>query len=108
MPPDCSSAQFNYIMKELDEVINKMPVPSPEIHIMGDFNFPFLKWNTKTGVNIPTIVSGGTIDEQSQAKCLLQFAESNMLSQIISKPTRNKTYWISVLQTTQRRIMKLA
>ena len=53
---------------------------------MGDFNFPFLKWDPETGAG--KITSGHSTDEQDQAKCTLSFAEKHLLVQNIYKPTR--------------------
>ena len=89
-PPDSKSSNFNYVIDGISQALDKLQAPIPDIHVMGDFNFPFLKWKYTSGINIPTIVpgSGVTSDEQLQAKHVLQFAESHMLSQMVSQPTR--------------------
>lgn len=88
-PPDCKSNEFNYVIDRLSQALDKVSAPIPDIHVMGDFNFPFMKWKYTSNINIPTLVSGNTLDEQNQAKHVLQFAEYHMLSQMICKPTRN-------------------
>lgn len=89
-PPDCKSNNFNYVIDGISQALDKIHAPIPDIHVMGDFNFPFVKWKYTSGINIPTLVPGPgvTTDEQLQAKHVLQFAESHMLSQMVSKPTR--------------------
>jgi hypothetical protein len=87
-PPDCTSALFNPVLKKLEAAVDELSSPVPEIHLMGDFYFPFVKWKTTDGVNIGTVHSGGLTDEQMQFKSLTQFAEKYLLSQIIDEPTR--------------------
>lgn len=87
-PPDCTSSLFNPVLKKLEEVLDSLPSPVPEIHMMGDFNFPFVKWKIEEGINIGTIHSGGLTDEQIQFKNLAAFAEKYLLCQLIDEPTR--------------------
>ena len=89
-PPDCKSNFFKCVINDIDKKLCELPGKTPDIHLMGDFNFPFLKWEYHSEINIPTIKSGSTHDEQDQAKCVLSFAEKHLLSQVICKPTREK------------------
>ena len=85
-PPDCKLESYKYVLDDLEKVLKEIPGPTPDIHFMGDFNFPFLMWDQETGAG--TITSGSTLDEQAQAKCTLSFAENHLLVQNIFKPTR--------------------
>lgn len=87
-PPDCKLSEYKYILDNIDKVLTNLPDPTPDIHFLGDFNFPFLKWDPETG--IPKYVSGSTRDQQEQAKCTLRFAENHLLIQNVLKPTRLK------------------
>ena len=56
--------------------------------MLGDFNFPFLKWTSKNNddfINDETIIN----DEKLQAKKLLKFAEDFFLEQYVKRATRN-------------------
>ena len=83
---DCELESYKYVLDDLEKVLKEIPGPTPDIHFMGEFNFPFLMWNQETGAG--TITSGSTLDEQAQAKCTLSFAENHLLVQNIFKPTR--------------------
>ena len=47
-PPDTKTNQFLPLLKELKHVLNELHEPTPNILLMGDFNFRFIKWNTNT------------------------------------------------------------
>ena len=50
-PPDTKTNQFLPPLKELKNVSNELHEPTPNILLMGDFNFSFIKWNTNTEHN---------------------------------------------------------
>ncbi|KAG0702581.1 hypothetical protein GWK47_025060 [Chionoecetes opilio] len=53
----------------------------PDIILCGDFNFPCIKWPEGT-------VSGGTLEDQAQAKILLDVTDKAFLTQQLQKLTR--------------------
>ena len=57
--------------------------------LLGDFNFPFLKWKQHDDIIIPCVQSGGKLDQQHQAECLLELTNNLFLEQTIINPTRN-------------------
>ena len=88
-PPDTTSDKFYPALGEAEQYLKKLSA-SGNIILLGDFNFPFLKWKEVEGCVIHSVVSGGTRDEQNQAQALLNLADSFFLSQVITEPTRIK------------------
>ena len=86
-PPDTSSDEFQECLSEVKKYMDKIP-PRDDVVLIGDFNFPFLKWYEIENVVIHEAKSGSTRDEQKQANSLLDLAENFFMSQIISEPTR--------------------
>ena len=83
-PPSAPFDKFNECLCVIQEFIDSI-VGTPELHITGDFNLPFIDWSTrsiKTGTNI-------TSSDRSSGLALLEFMSSNFLEQIVNEPTRN-------------------
>ena len=72
------------VIQFLQEQIVSVNDDSFTICITGDFNFPRINW--KNGLITP----GGSSDESSSAKSLLQFMADNLYGQYVLCPTRKK------------------
>lgn len=86
-PPDTTSDKFHPCLSEAEQYLKQIS-STGNVMLLGDFNFPFLKWKEVEDSVIYNIVSGGTKDEQNQAQALLSLADSFFLSQVITEPTR--------------------
>lgn len=80
-PPQCTLHNFTAAMEKVAKIMEDQPAPLPEVILCGDFNFPSIHWPEGT-------VAGGTLDDQAQAKLLLDFTDKIFLTQQITKPTR--------------------
>ena len=87
-PPDCPSHKFIEMLKFLKDCIEENP--NCEINIMGDFNLPNINWTNRSISVISTDLSESTrLGELSEsARLLLDFLDSNFLSQYVDKGTR--------------------
>jgi len=81
-PPNCPKEAFQETINKCNEIIKHQALPTPDIILLGDFNFPHMKWPSGK------ILAGSTKEEQEQAKLLLNEASNNFMNQIILKPTR--------------------
>ena len=86
-PPDTTCDKFQPCLSEVEQYLKQIS-SSGNIMLLGDFNFPFLKWKEVEDSVIYSIVSGSTKDEQNQAQALLNIADYFFLSQVITEPTR--------------------
>lgn len=80
-PPSCCPRNFSNAMVALSHLLDSLPIPTPDIILTGDFNFPFLKWPEG-------ILTGSTLADKSQAELLLDRTNSAFLIQVITDPTR--------------------
>ena len=80
-PPNCSLQNFKGAMDCMVQIIEDLPQPMPDIVLCGDFNLPNIRWPEGT-------VSGGTLEEQTQARILLEITGKAFLTQQLMKPTR--------------------
>ncbi|XP_068215775.1 uncharacterized protein [Palaemon carinicauda] len=80
-PPGSCSRNFSGAMEALSRLLDSLPVPTPDVILTGDFNFPFLKWPEGTQ-------TGSTLADKSQAELLLSITNSSFLIQMVSIPTR--------------------
>ena len=89
-PPDTKTNQFLPLLKELKHVLNELHEPTPNILLMGDFNFRFIKWNTNTEhlFCVPRIPDGDR-DQYNQAHELIQLCNGLFLLQYVAEGTRN-------------------
>lgn len=88
-PPDTSSIKFNECIETINNYFKEKNLQE-NIIILGDYNFPHLKWNTYDDKIIPTIISGSSVDNQLQASKLIDFTDSLFCEQLITSPTRGK------------------
>ncbi|XP_076061613.1 uncharacterized protein LOC143037360 [Oratosquilla oratoria] len=80
-PPQCNLESFSKALEKLNEVLETTPHAMTDVIICGDFNFPFICWPDGRS-------SGGTLEDQAQAKLLLEIADKLFLNQHIMEPTR--------------------
>ena len=69
-PPDTTLAEFKDMIAALDKALSDLPAPTPNILVMGDFNFPrtVMNWNrSEDGYLIP-IVKQYRVSETNQGK----------------------------------------
>ena len=86
--PDTKTNQFLPLLKELKNVLNELHEPTPNILLMGDFNFRFIKWNTNTEhlFCVPRIPDGDR-DQYNQAHELIQLCNELFLLQYVAEGT---------------------
>ena len=87
-PPDTKSHEFNPILSEIQNVLQKLEKPEPTIILSGDLNFPFVKWKRlpdnscsweyKTHTN-------ATADEKQQFENQLEVCNNHFMLQMIEK-----------------------
>ncbi len=82
-PPNCPKQAFRDILDQIEDTIEHMGTPTPDIMLLGDLNFPHIKWPSGD------ILPGTTKDEREQAELLLKLTHTCFMSQYILKPTRN-------------------
>ena len=80
-PPQCTLQNFKAAIDSIAEIIEGLPLPMPDIILCGDYNFPGVKWPEG-------MVLGGTLEDQAQARVLLDVAEKAFLTQQLTTPTR--------------------
>jgi len=83
-PPNCPTNMFTDALTILKQHIDKFDSPAPNIIVMGDFNFPFINWETNK-------FSGGRESCHSQAKNLIDFSNYHCLNQCIQNNTRENS-----------------
>ena len=76
-----TAKEFQESLQKLTEVIGKLPSPTPDIMLAGDFNLPKTNWPEGTSK------SGASSDEQEMLKILADFTNQHFLSQNILEPT---------------------
>ena len=88
-PPDTTSEKFKECIDEAERYLKNVKM-TDNIMLIGDYNFPFLRWREVNDSVIHDVISGGTCDEQAQAQALLNIADKHFLNQVITEPTRLK------------------
>ena len=96
-PPDSSQSSFSALLDALQEKVDCFSenAVSPDIFILGDFNFPELDWKLQDDANSPSSID------------LLQFVDRNLLTQIVDKPTRRGNTLDLILTNVPRYISEL-
>ena len=90
-PPQTPSEKFQEALTTIKNTLNSEDAPAPSIVIVGDFNFPFLKYK-RIGNNTYTQTNGqGTKEDKTQVKMLLSLADEFALTQEISENTRQNS-----------------
>ena len=95
-PPDTTIAEFSGLIQCLDNTLSALPAPTPNIILMGDFNFNkhCIQWNhTEDGLHVPVVAKhreqanvGGKQD-RLQAQQLVDLADKYCLLQEVDQPT---------------------
>ena len=85
-PPKTKVNEFTECLQIIEDYFRNKTLME-KIVILGDLNFPHLKWNSYEDTVIPTI-SGGTTEDQIQAEKLLELTDSLFLEQLVVNPTR--------------------
>ena len=96
-PPDTKLSEFREILSFLEETISSLPTPTPNILLMGDFNFNqrSLLWSRdEDDYLVPrvrnyreSVTQEGKQDRQ-QAQALVSLCEKYFLFQIVDQTTR--------------------
>ena len=90
-PPQTPSEKFQEALTTIKNTLNSEDAPTPSIVIVGDFNFPFLKYK-RVGNNTYAQTNGqGTKEDKTQVKMLLSLADEFALTQEISENTRQNS-----------------
>ena len=86
-PPKCPKILFNQTLQTIKVLLENIESENStkDIFMLGDFNFPFLRWTNKTDNNSFNDDTDIRNEEKQQAKRLLEFAESFFLDQYIKK-----------------------
>ena len=103
-PPDSPADGFKNLLDKLQMKIDELSQDNrtPDMYIMGDFNFPLIDWEYGTAPSSSTNMSNTDF---------LHFIDHNFLTQIVKKPTRagnvldlvltNKPQYIAELKTSE-------
>ena len=83
-PPSAPYEKFHECLTIIQNFINSLP-GMPELYIAGDFNLPFIDWQTRS----ITAGSHATSSDRSSGLALLEFLSDNFLEQLVHEPTRN-------------------
>ena len=106
-PPGTKLHEFDIILNEIENILQKLEKPDPTIIISGDFNFPFVKW--KRMQNISCIweyktYGNATTDEKHQFEKLIDICDRSCILQIIEEPTREENT-LDLLFTNEIRLI---
>jgi len=82
-PPDCPEQSFEKVVSKVRSTYYMLESPTPDVIMLGDFNFPKISWP------LGTIGKGSTISEQNQSKLLLSLTDDLFMTQYILEPTRH-------------------
>ena len=97
-PPQCSTQNFKATVEAMGQMIGTLAQPMPDIVLCGDFNFPNIKWPAGT-------ISGGTLEDQAQAKTLLEGTGKAFLTQQLETPTRGSNILDLLFTNNQDAVM---
>ena len=86
-------AEFKDAMGKLGEVLQKLTTPTPNIIVCGDFNLPHASWP----LGSPSSQATGTDNEMLST--LMQFLNTNFMTQHITKPTHREGNTLDLVLT---------
>ena len=106
-PPGTKMHEFDIILKEIEDILQKLEKPDPTIIISGDFNFPFVNW--KRMQNNSCIweykaYGNATTDEKQQFEKFIDICDRSCILQIIEEPTREENT-LDLLFTNEIRLI---
>ena len=81
-PPRGCDKSFHKCLKKIDDFIDKHK--NADIHIMGDFNMPYLRWEDRVIDRSHRLKS-----ETACAEALLDFMNKHMMTQMVCETTRD-------------------
>ena len=88
-----TSTQFGKAIKVINDALEDLPTPTPEIVLCGDFNLPHVQWpegKCRTGVST---------DERIMLEQITELANNHFLSQYICKATHIKGNTLDLIYT---------
>ena len=86
-PPKTTSDKLNPCLTEIQSYLENIP-ESQNILLIGDLNFPFMRWLETNHTVIHHVETGAPKDEQLQAESLIELTDKFFLNQVITEPTR--------------------
>ena len=91
-PPDADRTRFVSLLSSLQQNIDLLSENSrmPDLHILGDFNFPEVDWKSPTMSPTPS------------ARDLFDFMDRNHLTQLVTEPTRGNNTLDLILTNVPR------
>ena len=97
-PPGAETPGFKALLEKLQEKIDSLSENSvpPELYITGDFNYPDVDWE-----------KGMDSEANVQGNGLLEFIETNFLTQMVTAPTRERNILDLVLTNVPRYITEV-
>ena len=95
-PPDASCSSFSKLIEMLSSALDNLTPSDHDVFITGDFNLPQINWETLQ------IQSGGTLDSNLSAQCLLNFMSTYLLNQVVTVSTRGSNTLDLVLCNNDR------
>lgn len=94
-----TAKEFNESLQKLTAVIEKLPSPTPNIILAGDFNLPKTNWPQGTAK------SGATPDERDMIELLSKFTTQHFLSQHILEQTHEAGNTLDLIFTNNTDII---
>ena len=96
-PPGPDTPGFTKLLNQVQANIDTISEnsTSPDIHILGDFNYPDLDWAV------------GDTGGDAQGKDLIEFMDRNFLTQMVDQPTRGRNTLDLVLTNVPRYITEV-
>lgn len=79
-PPQCSHI-ISTTVHTIDRQTDDLSLPIADVILLGDFNFPNNEWPANT-------IHNGTLEEQAQARALLQLSDKAFITQYVTCSTR--------------------
>ena len=98
-PPGTSYSKFKQVFKTIDNTLNKLSAPTPDITVMGDFNFNSkdVTWNLDENGDLEPNIKPWIerqdeedIQERRQAAELINIMDSHNMIQLVGIPTRER------------------
>ena len=93
-PPDTTLREFDAALARLDKVLLDLPVPTPTIALMGDFNFPasVVSWSREEGVLLPHVAGHRQVESdgpqvRQQCKKLCGLMAKHSMAQTVDDIT---------------------